>query len=81
MRIVNIHQAKTNLSQLIARTVDGEPFIIAKAGRPLVKVVRLDTAASKPPQRLGFLAGQFEVPDDFDRMGSAEIAALFGIGE
>ena len=76
MRTVNIHEAKTQLSKLVDRAVSGEPFVIAKAGKPLVKVTALDTPAS--PRRLGFLAGEIAIPDDFDRMGEAEIAALFG---
>lgn len=78
MVTVNIHEAKTQLSRLIDRAVKGEPFVIAKAGKPLVKVVALDAPAT--PQRLGFLAGEIAVPKDFDRMGEAEIATLFGIG-
>jgi prevent-host-death family protein len=77
--IVNIHEAKTQLSKLIDRAVKGEPFVIARAGKPLVKVSALDAPAA--PQRLGFLAGEVAVPDDFDRMGEAEIAALFGSEE
>jgi prevent-host-death family protein len=73
---VNIHEAKTQLSKLVDRAVKGEGFVIAKAGRPLVKVTALDAPAA--PQRLGFLAGEIAVPDDFDRMGEAEIEALFG---
>jgi prevent-host-death family protein len=75
MRTVNIHEAKTHLSRLIEQAVRGEPFIIAKAGTPLVKVTALETPATS--RRLGFLAGHFAVPDDFDRMGNAEIAELF----
>lgn len=78
MVTVNIHQAKTQLSKLVDRAAKGEPFVIAKAGKPLVKVVPL--AAPAAPQRLGFLAGEIAVPEDFDRMGEAEIAALFGAG-
>lgn len=59
--------------------VKGEAFVIAKAGKPLVKVAGLDTPDA--PQRLGFLEGEIVVPKDFDRMGDAEIAALFGVGE
>jgi prevent-host-death family protein len=79
MITVNIHEAKTHLSKLVDRAVKGEPFVIARAGKPLVKVTALD--APTAPQRLGFLAGQIVVPDDFDRLGEAEIAALFGDGE
>ena len=75
MRTVNIHEAKTNLSRLVEQAAAGEAFIIAKAGRPLVKVVRLDAPAA--PQRVGFMAGEITVPDDFDRIGEADIAALF----
>jgi hypothetical protein len=52
--------------------------VIAKVGKPLVKVAALD--APPAPQRLGFLAGEIAVPEDFNRMGEAEIAALFGSG-
>jgi prevent-host-death family protein len=75
---VNIHQAKTQLSKLVERAARGETFVIAKAGKPLVKVAAID--APRAPRRLGFLAGEIEVPKDFDRMGAAEIAALFGEG-
>lgn len=80
MRIVNIHEAKTHLSRLIEQAVKGEPFVIAKAGKPLVKVMPLNAPAPGQAKRLGFMAGQIAVPDDFDRMGSAEIERLFGGG-
>jgi len=70
-----MHEAKTHLSRLVDQAARGEPFIIGKSGRPLVKVVALN-APAKPP-RLRFLAGAISVPDDFDRMGEAEIAGLF----
>jgi prevent-host-death family protein len=76
---VNIHEAKTQLSKLVDRAAKGESFIIAKAGKPLVKVAALDSP--KKPKRLGFLKGEFEVPDDFDRMFEKEIAAMFGVDE
>jgi prevent-host-death family protein len=78
MNTVNIHDAKTQLSRLVDRAARGESFVIAKAGKPLVKVVALDVPVR--PKRLGFLAGEIAVPVDFDRMGEREIAALFGIG-
>ena len=77
MRTVNIHEAKTHLSRLIDKAAKGEPFVIAKAGRPLVKVVPLDQAETTAGRRLGFLKGEISVPDDFDRMGQSEITALF----
>ncbi len=79
MDSVNIHEAKTQLSKLVEQAVHGEPFIIAKAGKPLVKVSALDAPAA--PKRIGFLAGEIHVPDDFNTIGSDEIAALFGTGE
>jgi prevent-host-death family protein len=78
MRTVNIHEAKTQLSKLVDQAAAGESFIIAKAGKPMVKVTALDAPAKGQGQRIGFMAGQISVPDDFDRMGSAEIAKLFG---
>lgn len=80
MLTVNIHHAKTHLSRLVEQAAKGEPFIIAKAGKPLVKVTPLDTPISGQIRRLGFLQGQISVPDDFDRMGSKEIEDLF-LGE
>ena len=78
MNTVNIHEAKTQLSKLVDRAARGEAFVIAKAGKPMVKVSAVDAPAQ--PKRLGFLKGEIEVPDDFNRMGDSEIAALFGIG-
>jgi prevent-host-death family protein len=77
METVNIHKAKTQLSRLVDQAAKGEPFVIAKAGKPLVKVVPLDAPAAGKVRRLGFLRGQFTIPDDFDRLGEAEIEALF----
>ncbi|MCE4540921.1 MULTISPECIES: type II toxin-antitoxin system Phd/YefM family antitoxin [unclassified Caballeronia] len=78
MRTFNMHEAKTNLSKLIDETVNGgQPFVIAKAGKPLVKVVRIDTEAEKPRRRIGFMKGQLKVPADFDTMGADAIADMF----
>lgn len=74
MKTVNIHEAKTHLSRLIDGAVKGEPFVIARAGKPLVKVTVIEDA---PPRRLGFLAGQVDAPADFDTMGGDEIARAF----
>lgn len=79
MKTVNIHEAKTNLSRLVERAAQGESFIIAKAGKPLVRVEALDATAGK--NRLGFLTGHIETPDDFDRMGQREIERQFGLRE
>lgn len=78
MHTVNIHEAKTHLSRLIDQAAKGKPFIIAKAGKPLVKVVPLDQREAAEIRRVGFMAGQISVPADFDRMGQKEIEELFG---
>jgi prevent-host-death family protein len=78
MQIVNIHEAKTHLSRLIEQAAKGEPFIIAKAGKPLVKVTAIDPTLGGGERRLGFMSGQIAVPGDFDRMGETEIEHLFG---
>jgi prevent-host-death family protein len=78
MHTVNIHEAKTQLSRLVEEAAKGEPFIIAKAGKPLVKVVALDAPAANQVRRLGFLSGEILVPDDFDSMGKEDIENLFG---
>ena len=77
MHTVNIHEAKTHLSRLIEQAVKGEPFVIAKAGKPLVKVSALDAPSAQQVRRLGFLTQQIKVPDDFDQMGSEVIETLF----
>lgn len=77
MKTVNIHEAKTQLSRLVDDASKGEPFVIAKAGKPLVKVMALGAPSGTEVKRLGFLAGQISVPDDFDRMGQEEIERLF----
>lgn len=77
MKKVNIHQAKTQLSKLVDEASKGEPFIIAKAGKPVVKVMPLKSPSGSQIRRLGFMAGQISVPDDFDRMNSGEIEQLF----
>ena len=81
MKHVNIHEAKTHLSKLVDEAAKGEPFVIAKAGKPLVKVTAITPTEAVVVQRTGFLAGQFEIPDDFDRMGQSEIEQMFGLDE
>lgn len=78
MKTVNIHEAKTHLSRLLERAAAGESFIIAKAGKPLVRVVPIGPTSKGPPRRVGFLKDQFNVPDDFDTMGKNEVEELFG---
>jgi len=81
MRTVNIHEAKTQFSRLIDQAVKGDSFIISKAGKPLVKVSRLDAPSAVKIQRLDFMVGQIAVPDDFGTMEAKEIERLFGYEE
>lgn len=77
MQTVNIHYAKTHLSRLVEDAAKGKPFVIAKSGKPLVKVTALDAPVAKPTKRIGFLAGKIDVPDDFDAIGVSEIERAF----
>ena len=74
---VNIREAKKHLSRLVAQAAGGEPFVIAKAGIPLVKVIALGSPVAGQIRRLGFLSGGFSVPPDFDRMGTDAIERSF----
>nr|WP_285229844.1 type II toxin-antitoxin system prevent-host-death family antitoxin [Neorhizobium galegae] len=80
VKTVNIHEAKTHLSRLVEEAANGEAFVIAKAGKPMVKVVPLEEAPAEEPKkkrRIGFLKGQISVPDDFDTMFAKEIEDMF----
>ena len=77
MQTVNIHEAKTHLSRLIERASKGESFIIAKAGKPMVRVVPIEAEPPHTPQRLGFMKGRGKIPDDFDTMYAKEIEDMF----
>ena len=81
MRTINIHEAKTHLSKLVELAAEGESFIIAKAGKPMVKVVPLAPSESRKTKRLGFMQGEFLIPEDFDQMRSEEINKLFNGSE
>lgn len=78
MKIVNMHDAKTHLSRLVEEALQGEPFIIARAGKPAVKVIAVDAPERAAMRRLGFLADHIEVPENFDSIGSGEIRKTFG---
>lgn len=77
MRVVNIHHAKTHLSRLLRGVAAGEPFVIARAGKPVARVVPMEHGSARK-SRVGFLKGHDVcVPDDFDRMAAREIEAMF----
>jgi prevent-host-death family protein len=65
MPTVNLHEAKTHFSRLVDRAAAGEEIIIAKAGKPVAKLVPL-TSHDRPKRRLGALEGMGVVPADFD---------------
>ena len=81
MHTYNIHEAKTQLSRLVERAAKGDSFVIAKAGKPMVKVIALETPDASQRKRFGFLSGQIKVPDGFSTMAADEIESLFEGGE
>ncbi|MGU3434978.1 type II toxin-antitoxin system Phd/YefM family antitoxin [Actinomycetes bacterium M1A6_2h] len=72
---VNMHEAKTNLSRLVEQVEAGDEVIIARSGKPVAKLVRIEHDAAQ--SRIGFMVGALEVPDDFDTLGQPEIDELF----
>ena len=75
MRTVNIHEAKTHLSRLVDEVYSGEEIIIAKAGKPLAKLVALTATAKK--RKLGILKGKLKAPEDFDAPLPEEVLTSF----
>jgi antitoxin (DNA-binding transcriptional repressor) of toxin-antitoxin stability system len=76
VKTVNIYEAKTHLSKPVEEVASrGEPFIIARSGKPLVRVAPLDQPRSK--RRVGFLKGRYRAPDDIKEIGREEIGAMF----
>jgi prevent-host-death family protein len=72
---VNLHEAKTHLSRLVDQAAKGREFIIAKAGKPMVRVVPLQAVPALRP--LGFMVGQGVVVDDVKEAFAADIDAMF----
>ncbi len=80
MKTVNAHEARTHLSRLIDEAAAGEPFIIARAGKPVVKVVAVDAPTEKPKSRIGFLSGISKIPEtreEFKAIAADEIEQMF----
>jgi prevent-host-death family protein len=74
---VNIHDAKTHLSKLLARVLEGEEIVIAKAGKPVARLVpeRRVPAGKRIP---GIDKGKIWIANDFDKMSERELAAWYG---
>jgi prevent-host-death family protein len=77
MQTYNISETKNQLSKLVEQAARGKSFVIAKAGKPMVKVVPLNAPESARMKRFGFMAAQIKVPDDFNTMGATEIQKQF----
>ena len=75
MKQVNIHEAKTHLSQLLSRALSGEEIVIAKAGKPMVRLVPVEEPLSD--RVLGQDEGLFTVPEDFNEPLPEEILLAF----
>lgn len=78
MQTISISQAKTHLSRLVERVVSGESFVITRFGKPMAQIIAVSAPGAGQLSRLGFLAGQLTIPEDFDGMCRAEIQQLFG---
>jgi antitoxin (DNA-binding transcriptional repressor) of toxin-antitoxin stability system len=81
MTTVNLEYVQAHLAELVDKAAQGEPFIIERGGKPLVKVTGCESAPQTAVKRTGFMRGQIQVPDDFHTMGSDEIVRLFEHGE
>ncbi len=73
---VNIHEAKTHLSRLVEQAAKGREFVIAKAGKPMVRVVPIEAVPAV--RALGFLAGQGTITADVKASFAREIDLMFG---
>ena len=76
MKTVNIHEAKTHLSRLVEDAATGEEIVIAKAGKPIARLVALEKAIR--PRKPGKWKGRIKIHDDFEAPLPPEIAGPFG---
>lgn len=79
MQTVNIHEAKTHFSRFVDQAAAGEEIVIARAGKPVARLVALAPAGATPRQ-LGLGKGRFTLPADFDAMSAGEIQSMFETG-
>lgn len=80
MPTVNIHEAKTQFSRIVEQAEAGEEIVIARAGKPVARLVSLESAAL-PPRKLGLGKKRFTFPADFDNLHAGEITDMFEQGK
>jgi prevent-host-death family protein len=80
MQTVNIHEAKTQFSRYVDQAEAGVEIIIARAGKPVARLVALDTVTSKP-RKLGLGKKNFTFPEQFGRLNASEIVEMFEQGK
>jgi prevent-host-death family protein len=78
MQTVNMHEAKTQLSKLVARASGGEAIVIAKGGKAAARLVPIEEAPIPKKRKLGWLQGQIDAPDDIKTPFRDEIEGMFG---
>jgi prevent-host-death family protein len=76
MQPVNIHEAKTHLSRFVDLAASGEEIVIARAGKPVARLVALRDESDRP-RVLGQGKGRFSLPVDFDALHAEEIRSMF----
>ncbi|KUL20467.1 type II toxin-antitoxin system Phd/YefM family antitoxin [Chlorobium limicola] len=80
MQTVTLDDAQKKLVTLVEQASLGDAFIITRSGNPLVKVIPVGPVPESGIKRLGFMADEIHVPDDFDQMNNTEIEKLFADG-
>ena len=80
MQTVNIHEAKTHLSRFVDQAAAGEEILIARAGKPVARLVALASDTDKP-RTLGLGKGRFTIPEGFDHLQDEAIQRMFEAGE
>lgn len=80
MQTVNIHEAKTHLSRFVDQAAAGEEILIARAGKPVARLVALASDKDRP-RKLGLGKGRFKIPEEFDRLHEETIQRMFETGE
>ncbi len=80
MQTVNIHEAKTHLSRFVDQAAAGEEILIARAGKPVARLIALASDTNKP-RTLGLGKGRFTIPEGFDRLHNKAIQSMFETGD